>query len=120
MATRVRNPGSGKAPVNTPASGIPAKGAGKGDGWGGEPKGAGSGAQRKLFTSEDNPAKKPGWKERLSRGKRLAKEEVKRQKQMRDMIGNLALNAEREETQLSAAVAYLNRSEGMPIAMQKN
>jgi hypothetical protein len=39
---------------------------------------------------------------------------------MRDVIGTLALNAEREETQLSAAVAYLNRSEGLPVATQKN
>lgn len=39
---------------------------------------------------------------------------------MREVIGDLALNAEREETQLSAAVAYLNRSEGMPQATNKN
>jgi hypothetical protein len=30
------------------------------------------------------------------------------------------LNADRQETQVSAIVAYLNREEGLPVAMNKN
>jgi hypothetical protein len=36
--------------------------------------------------------------------------------EMRQKILNLARTAQREETQLSAATAYLNRVEGQPIA----
>jgi hypothetical protein len=124
MPRRIRNPGSGKAPVNTP---------GKGEGWGGAAKGAGRGGPAKAFT-KDSPTRvtvqavagqtgsgaQMGDPEKAARRRELAALEEVRQQQMRDVIGTLALNAEREETQLSAAVAYLNRSEGLPVATQKN
>jgi hypothetical protein len=33
---------------------------------------------------------------------------------------HLGLNADRQETQVSAIVAYLNREEGLPVATNKN
>jgi hypothetical protein len=41
-------------------------------------------------------------------------------KALKDHIYFLAENADREETQLAAAVAWLNREEGMPVARNIN
>lgn len=40
--------------------------------------------------------------------------------ELKEHLYHLAKNAEREETQLSAAVAWLDRDEGKPIARQIN
>jgi hypothetical protein len=86
------------------------KGAGKpggaGKGWGGEAKGASA----SRFTSEPQPMQGKAWTADVVRDReaRLAL--------LKDHLFNLATSADRQETQLSAAVAYLNREEGMPIA----
>ena len=90
MPRRIRNPGSGKAPVNTP---------GKGEGWGGAAKGAGRGGPAKAFT-KDSPTRvtvqavagqtgsgaQMGDPEKAARRRELAALEEVRQQQMRDVI----------------------------------
>jgi hypothetical protein len=101
----------------------PSNGAGKGDGWGGPAKGAGSGPA-KPFTSGNatrvafhaghgDPAK-------AKMKRTLATEREARLAQLKDHLADLGLNADRQETQVSAIVAYLNREEGLPVAMNKN
>jgi hypothetical protein len=101
----------------------PSNGAGKGDGWGGPAKGAGSGpakpftagnATRVAFhTGHGDPAK-------AKKRHALATEREARLAQLKDHLADLGLNADRQETQVSAIVAYLNREEGLPVAMNKN
>lgn len=98
-----------------------------GDGWGGPAKGSRDLGPPRAFTKDDpnqvryTAEKRPDMSEEaVQRRKVLADAEEERQKQMRDHIGDLALNAAREETQLSAAIAYLNRSEGLPVARSVN
>lgn len=50
----------------------------------------------------------------------LATEREARLAQLKDHLADLGLNADRQETQVSAIVAYLNREEGLPVAMNKN
>ncbi len=125
MPRRVRNPGSGKAPVNTPPSGIPAKGVGKGDGWGGPPKGAGRGgpATRKKppppFTAATRPTSNKPNPKNAKRKKAMA-DKAARIEQFNDHLADIALNAPRDETRLSALIAALNRLEGMPKQQNEN
>jgi hypothetical protein len=81
-------------------------GAGKGEGWGGPAKGAGT----RFVAGEVQPLQGKGGTAPVveKREDRLAL--------LRDHIWNLALTAQREETQLAAATAYLDREEGKPIA----
>jgi len=78
-------------------------GVGKGDGWGGPAKGAGSteplDGVRHLSKDEDLKADKKARAEAL-----------------KDHLFKLATTAERQETQVSAATAWLDREEGKPIA----
>ncbi|MBS7811202.1 hypothetical protein [Roseococcus pinisoli] len=46
----------------------------------------------------------------------IAASREERVQALKDHLLNLAMGAEREETQLSATVALLNREEGMPVA----
>ena len=82
-------------------------GAGKGAGWGGPAKGAGKppGSPEAGRPPRDVAA--------LKAASREARIEALKQK-----LADLAFNAQREETQLSAAVALLNREEGLPVARQ--
>ncbi len=76
---------------------------GNGAGWGGPAKGAGNqDAGPGRPDAETAPAIQAAKAERL--------EAVKAK------IFDLAMNADRQETQLQAAVAFLNREEGTPIA----
>ena len=88
-----------------PASGIPAKG----EGWGGPAKGA--------STSRIKPGDPDGI-QALSRDASVADRREARIAALKAKLEDLAFNAQREETQLSAAVALLNREEGMPVARQ--
>ena len=87
-------------------------GVGKGDGWGGPAKGASTAPRfnepggEAIQALGNDPAK------RASREERLAA--------MKDKIYALATGAQREETQLSAAVAFLNQELGMPIQRSIN
>lgn len=85
----------------------------KGKGWGGPAKGAGRGGPAKPFekgnrASVGNRSNHPGARDR--------KETAERAK---DMLAWLFENAELESTRVSAAVAFLNRVEGMPTAKQE-
>jgi hypothetical protein len=93
----------------------PAKGAskyefvrqvGKGPGWGGPAKGA--------STSRIVPGDPDGIQPMSNDPRILARGRV-RLDHLRDKIYELALSAEREETQLAAANSYLNREEGTPV-----
>ena len=92
----------------------------KGEGWGGPAKGAGSSAPvgpkpENMRGAQGLGPPTPTMRE-TKRLRDLAKEEA--EMIMREKLFTLGQAAEREETQLSAAVAFLNRSEGMPIARQ--
>lgn len=89
------------------ANRLPSRGAAsKGDGWGGEAKGSGAAPF------------KPGNK--ASAGPRDMTTNEEKAERLRQHIYKLAEGAEREETQLSAAIAWLNRVEGMPVARNLN
>jgi hypothetical protein len=84
-----------------------AKGAGKGDGWGGPA----TGAPKRTFneaTALLAVAKRDDAAEKALREQRLAA--------IDDMVFTIAMQAEREETKLSACVAYQTRKLGAPIA----
>lgn len=97
---------SGTRKGNGAGRGGPAKGAGKGDGWGG-------------------PAQGEGSKECVSAFQHMSNDEIiranaeARRAMLKDNLLLLALRAERQETQVSATVAYLNRDEGMPTQKQE-
>ena len=84
--------------------------ASKGDGWGGPANGAGT----QYVAGEVQPLQGQGNTAAVvaSREARIAR--------VRDKIFDLAENAQREETQLSAAIAYLNQELGMPIQRSIN
>lgn len=84
----------------------PGKGAGQGDGWGGPAKGA---SKSRILPGD------PDGIQPMSNDPRIAARGKERLGVLRDKIFELALTAEREETQLAAANAYLNREEGTPV-----
>jgi hypothetical protein len=86
--------------------GGPAKGAGKGAGWGGPAKGA--------STSRIVPGDPDGIQSMSNDPRILARGRV-RLEHLRDRLYEMSFNAEREETQLAAINAYLNREEGTPV-----
>jgi len=51
---------------------------------------------------------------------RLAEEGAARERQIKDNLADLALNAENEQTKVSASVAWLNRELGLPAVTNKN
>jgi hypothetical protein len=77
-----------------------------GDAWGGPAKGA--------STSRIVPGDPDGIQPMSNDPRILARGRV-RLDHLRDKIYELALSAEREETQLAAANSYLNREEGTPV-----
>lgn len=81
-------------------------GAGKGEGWGGPARGAG----HRFVKGEVLPAQGKGTTAAYAE----AREE--RNRLLKDHLFDLALRAERQETQVSAAIAWLDRDEGKPIA----
>jgi hypothetical protein len=107
-------------PNYRPASGIPARGVGKGDGWGGPARGVGRGGPAKPFTAH-SPTRHPGARNpKKAEARRVrSAEKAAWTEQWIQLLGDLALNAEREETQVSACIAVLNRLEGTPAARSK-
>lgn len=85
-------------------------GPGCGPGWGGPARGAGSAASRApAFQQGNQRALGPHDMGRARRRQRLM-----------DELFRLAFTAESEEVQLSAAVAWLDRFEGKPVARSVN
>lgn len=97
---------------------MPARGVGRGDGWGGPARGAHISTPYGPFSADHQPPP-PDPAERAER-RRLAAEKQARIDQLIENLGDLALNAEREETRVSATVAALNRLDGLPVATNKN
>lgn len=81
----------------------------KGSGWGGPAKGAS--ASRILPGDPDGI-------QAMSNDARVKALRERRITALKDKLENLAFHAQREETQLAAAVALLNREEGLPVARQ--
>lgn len=80
---------------------------GNGPGWGGPAKGASTSRIRKGD---------PDGIQRMSNDPDVKARAQQRIEALKDHLYGLATGADRQETQLAAAVAYLNRVEGMPIA----
>ena len=106
--------GAAKGPgVGGPAKGRSIHGPGQGDGWGGPA----NGVWEKLIpqTRMYQPGEKPDVTvTQSSKEKRLKRQQ--RAERMETIIENLALNAEREETQLAAAVKLHAIDVGLPVA----
>ena len=96
-----RDPKTGRFP--------PGNGAGKGDGWGGPAKGAGG------------PPIKPGDPDgiqAMSNDPDIRARNARRLARVKARIFRLAMKAQREETQLSACIAFADREEGKPLQRQ--
>lgn len=81
-------------------------GVGKGVGWGGKDKGEGN--------HGPGPGRPPADVAKL-----IAARREERIAALKEHLLTLAVTAEREETQLSATVAFLNREEGTPVQRQE-
>lgn len=89
------------------ANRLPSRGpASKGNGWGGEAKGAGA----PMFVAGNQAAAGPH---------DMLTDAVRAQK-LRDELYTIATTSERDDTRVSASVALLNRIEGMPVARNLN
>lgn len=84
-------------------------GAGKGDGWGGPARGASA--------SRVRPGDPEGI-QALSNDPDVKASQAERAELLKDHLFSLALGAQRQETQLAAAVACLDRIEGKPLQRQ--
>lgn len=107
--------------VYKPARGGGQSGPGVGDGWGGPPRGAGNGNQRRNFNSET--AKSAVAKQSSDRKTGvMSKADIRRQRteQLEDLLFTLATSAEREETQVSAATKLHAIYNGQPVARNLN
>lgn len=91
-------------------------GAGKGDGWGGPAKGA-STAKPRASAVALIPGQPPE-KRAITAAKHLT--EAERATVLKDLVFAIAMNGERQETQLAAACKLLDRIEGTPISKAAN
>ena len=94
-----------KPPIRYGSAG-PAKGAGAGDGWGGEARGAGAGVDALI------PGHPP---EKIERSSERVRDRQARVAMMEDKLFDLAMTAEREETQIQAAAKLHAIYEGTPV-----
>lgn len=85
-------------------------GVGQGDGWGGPARGSGRGSAALLIPGCD------GSKRPIGRSRRELREE--RAEALEDLLFHLAMHAEREETQIVAAVKLHEIICGPPVARQ--
>jgi hypothetical protein len=85
-------------------------GPGKGQGWGGPAKGA---ASSRFVKGEMHPM------QGQDRAPPVAAAREERLALLRENLWNLAFTAERQETQLAATTAYLDREEGKPMQRQE-
>jgi hypothetical protein len=84
---------------------------GNGAGWGGPAKGASTSRIRKGD---------PDGIQAMSNDPDIKARNAKRNAELKDHLYDLALHAEKQETQLAAANAWLNRDEGQPVARSIN
>ncbi len=95
-------------------------GVGVGQGWGGSPKGAGTGKRPAYKAGERMEGQGAGRGNFSLAGEERRARDERHAELMKERMFTLALGAEREETQLSASVAYLNRLEGTPLTRTLN
>lgn len=88
---------------------------GNGPGWGGIAKGAGWGGPARGASDSRIKPGDPDGIQRMSHDPEIRRRQAERAEQVREHLFGLALGAERQETQLAASVAYLNRIEGTPL-----
>ncbi len=101
-----RDPQTGKFPKgNGAGQGGPAKG----EGWGGPARGAST----KRIKAGD-----PDGIQALSNDAAVKAHQVERAEALTDHLFALAMNADRQETQLAATIACLDRIEGKPVQRQ--
>ncbi len=99
-----RDPRTGRFPKgNGPGRGS------RGDGWGGPAKGASASRIRRGD---------PGGIQAMSNDAEIKARQAERAEELKDHLYHLALKAERQETQLAATVACLDRIEGKPLQRQ--
>lgn len=84
---------------------------GNGAGWGGPAKGA---SASRIAPGD------PDGIQAMSNDEDVKARAARRSEIMRDHLFRLAQHAQREETQIAAAVAYLDRTEGKPVALNIN
>lgn len=94
-------------------------GVGKGDGWGGPAKGASTHGKVPRF-QPGNPGPRKLTKLTPEQCAIRRQERNDRVESLIDALEVIAYEAEREETQLSAAIAFLNRLDGLPVARNLN
>src|SRR5690349_1991330 len=107
--------------VYKPARGGPANGPGQGDGWGGPARGAGNGNKRGVFSTES--ARAAVTKQHADREAGImSKADIRRQRTeaLENLLYELAHTAERQETQVSAAVKLHAIYNGQPVARNLN
>ena len=101
-----------RAPTKFGSKGVgvggPAKGAGAGDGWGGSARGDAAIAGPEALIPGQPEEKRLRSTMRERKAAEVAEE-------MKDILYDLAYNAERQETQLSAAGKLLDRIEGLSV-----
>lgn len=107
--------------VYKPARGGGANGPGQGDGWGGPPRGAGQGGARRIFKSENARAAREKQISDREAGI-VSKADIRRQRteELENLLYDLALRAEREETQIAAATKLHAIYNGQPVARNLN
>jgi hypothetical protein len=88
-------------------------GSGKGDGWGGPARGAGKVCPKANRFEKGNRAA-------VGADHTMYLSDLEKAQMMRERLFKLGLEAQREETQVAAARAYLDRIEGLPVARNMN
>jgi hypothetical protein len=111
----------GNGYIHKPARGGGCNGPGQGDGWGGPARGSGHGSERGVFNCETSRAAVA--KQHANREAGLmSKADIRRQRteELEAILYRLAVGAEREETQISAAVKLHAIYNGQPVARNLN
>ena len=101
-----RDPKTGRFPKG---NGAGRGGSAKGKGWGGPARGA---STSRIRVGD------PDGIQALSNDPAVKARQAKRAAALTDHLFDLAMNADRQETQLSAAIACLDRTEGKPLQRQ--
>src|SRR4051794_38042075 len=88
---------------------------GSGSGWGGDAKGAGTGGPARAFATGNKEAAGHAGHDKPALQARAERIEA-----LNDKLFVLAMTADKQETQMQAAVHLLNRLEGCPVQRNVN
>lgn len=101
----------------------PPRGVGKGPGWGGPARGSGGDGRLYGPLTKDIRDKAVAVRKdpiAMAERRKFKRSQEERIDQLIGNLGDLALNADRQETQVSATIAALNRLDGMPKQKTEN